>query len=523
MPVLTGIDVLGVQRYVFASSRLQDAVAASWLVHWATASDGALGGDAGGEVLLASGGNAILRFGDIEQARGSVARYTRRLHDEAPSLEVAVAHRSYGAGGLADAIEKLQVDLARAKLKRLPSVPQLGLSVTASCRITGLPAVGFDPQDRSIPLSRMVLRWRDEDVRSRAQDRWEAFLKGTDRFAFPAKIDNMGRTRGDTSLLGVVHIDGNGIGERIADWLCTCRERSRPDDDVRDQMREWSAALDQAGHDSLAAVGISVTRSVVTKRINDKDRPFLAGRVSDLDFELSPSGDGRTFLPLRPVLLGGDDLTFLCDGRIALDLAETALGAFAADIPHLGRGTACAGVALVPAHTPFERAYELAETLCSNAKRRRREKNDSESWIDWHIGAPRPGEGIGDLRRRAYTEAGGSTSIDLTCRPYRLGANAAEVETWRWLSQTVLGTGPDGFRGERWRQHRNKIKELASLVREGADGIERARGAWTAAGGLALPGSLGTTNGFLDGTRTPLLDAIELLDIHLPLAEGTSS
>src|SRR5262249_55209954 len=31
------------------------------------------------------------------------------------------------------------------------------------------------------------------------------------------------------------------------------------------------------------------------------------------------------YLPIRPILLGGDDLTFVCDGRVALDLAATAL------------------------------------------------------------------------------------------------------------------------------------------------------------------------------------------------------
>lgn len=54
-------------------------------------------------------------------------------------------------------------------------------------------------------------------------------------------------------------------------------------------------------------------------------------------------------------------------------------------------------------------------------------------------------------------------------------------------------------------------------MREGAEGVRRARQAWTVAAGLAWPGGLGETNGFLDGVRTPLLDAVELLDIHLLL------
>src|SRR5690606_9992625 len=115
--------------------------------------DGALQGS-GGDALLASGGNAILRFDDLERAHDFVARYTRRLYDEAPGLEVAAVHRVFDHGSLASVLGHLQVDLAKFKLERVPSAPQLGLSVTAACRITGLPAVGVDPQDARLPLSR---------------------------------------------------------------------------------------------------------------------------------------------------------------------------------------------------------------------------------------------------------------------------------------------------------------------------------------------------------------------------------
>jgi hypothetical protein len=262
-----------------------------------------------------------------------------------------------------------------------------------------------------------------------------------------------------------------------------------------------------------------IAARVATAMKEDEDgKPWLVGTVADLAFALRRSGT-NALLPIRPVLLGGDDLTFLCDGRIALDLAGTALDAFNDEVPHLGRVTACAGIAIVPAHTPFDRAYGLAESLCRNAKRRRREAGDSGSWIDWNIGALRPGEGVGDLRTRGYSHRLAGTTLELTCRPYRLGASADDPETWRWLSRSVLGTGAAGFRGEIWRQHRNKLKVLASVVREGQDGVRRAREAWTAAAGLAWPSGLDHANGFVDGVRTPLLDAVELLDVHLPLGE----
>jgi hypothetical protein len=47
--------------------------------------------------------------------------------------------------------------------------------------------------------------------------------------------------------------------------------------------------------------------------------------------------------------------------------------------------------------------------------------------------------------------------------------------------------------------------------------VRRAREAWTAAADIPWPGGLREVNGFFDGVRTPLLDALELLDIYLPL------
>ena len=527
MPVLTAIDLLGIQRYVFASNRLRDSVAASWLVHWATGRDGALAAAArfDGEVLLGSGGNALIRFERRGSALDFTAHYSRHLYDRAPGLEVVVEHLEYEPGELARALQRLQVLLARAKLERAPSTPLLGISVTAPCAVTGLPASGFDPQESDVPLSRMVLRWRDPQLRQEASQRWAAFLDGDDRFAFPDVIDEMGRTFGETSLIGVVHVDGNGIGDKVRTWLEECIENRLPDEKVLEQLREWSSAVDERGRRAFQSVVDRVRQAVRS----DANEARIEGSVPDLGFDLRRS-NGHTLLPLRPVLLGGDDLTFICDGRIALDLAETALEAFSANISHLGSVTACAGVAVVPAHAPFDRAYELAEALCGNAKRGRRVREDDGAWLDWHLGTPRPGESVPSLRDRAYRSGrredrsrGRALSWTLTCRPYRLGRDPRDSETWKWLVRTVLDGRSNGFRGERWREHRNKVKELQAVVREGPKGVQRAREAWTVARKLQLPGGLDATNGFLDGERTPLLDAIELLDLHLPLGASEQS
>jgi hypothetical protein len=497
MNVLTGIDLLGIQKYVFASNRLRDVISASWLVQWATSRDGALQ-NFQDQILHAGGGSAVLAFDSMEEAKRFAGVYTRKMLESAPALELVVAHHPT-QNRLAESLRDLQVALARKKLERKPNAGALGLAVTAACEVTGVAACAIDQLDRT-PVSKHVETWRRDDVRREAEARWAKDLDPTSGWQFPNEIDELGRTSGDTSLLAVVHVDADDVGERIRGWLSRCVDEKLDPTAVRAQYRGWSQWID--------AEFQRVWRCLVERVVAAIHDGSLQGSIPRLNFELRPDK-----LPLRAVLLGGDDLTFLCDGRIALDLAATALRQIAsADCPHLGKLSACAGVAIVRAHYPFARAYELAEKLCANAKSLRRAQKDEGCWLDWQIGAVRPTEPISELRNRSYRANG----FQLTCRPYRLGSSVDETETWRWLSDTVLGTTKSGLRSPRWGRRRNKVKNLAALARQGPDAVRAALHAWQAMDWqLTLPHGLGDS-GFA-GDRTPLLDAIELLDVHLPL------
>lgn len=541
MAVVTGIDILGIQRYVFASSRLRDVLAASWMVdhvvkreadsllQWGMTDD---------RILLAAGGNAIIEFESLDDARTWTGRYTRWLHDEAPGLEVVVAHRPFDGRSLVWGLKALAVDLARAKLDRRPGAPQLGLSVTATCSVTGLPATALDRHDR-VPIARHIQVLRQDEVRKRARTRWNGYLpERLDRAQgwraeFPLKLDYMGRTHGETSLIGVVHVDGNGVGKAINGWLDRCLEEERSDEEVRKQYREWSRAIDDLGEHVLRAVVARVASCI----FEDENRCVIRGTPYELGFPLHDWRDEKTgetakntaFLPIRPILLGGDDLTFVCDGRIALDLAVAALREFERHpIPYLGENggettlTACAGVALVKAHAPFHRSYALAESLCDSAKRARLDANqrlqtETGCWLDWHVGSARPADSVEDIRQREYGHG------NLTMRPYPLAPFNGREPSWDWLDRELLGPGKTpttaerGFRGAAcWAGSRSRVKRLGALVPAGRDAIRRQVDAWNAIeDGVQLPAGL-PDGGFIE-RQTPLLDAIELLDLHVRL------
>lgn len=73
-----------------------------------------------------------------------------------------------------------------------------------------------------------------------------------------------------------------------------------------------------------------------------------------------------------------------------------------------------------------------------------------------------------------------------------------------------------------WSGSRSRVKRLGSLVHDGSDSIRRQIEAWNAIEeGVALPAGL-SAGGFI-GQRTPLLDAIELLDLHVRLESDSSA
>jgi hypothetical protein len=551
MPVLTFIDAIGIQSFVFLSNKLRDAVAGSEMISEVLGNSsrnstlGVIANGLGGETIMAAGGNALVRFDDMASAREFAARCSRALLEKAPGLDVVISHCGYNSGDLAKAIRDVHRGIQKAKFERVPSACLPALSVIAECSKTRLPATAVirQPGDEPpVPLSdpiasrRLVLKQSSDTV---CPGFTEGGGPGVD-LCYPLDIDNMGRTRADTSLLGVVHVDGNKVGSRLADWLKEQSKNGAPDEQVEDGYKKVSQAIDEMAHGCLAHIRERIIGAVRWQSSSSSEdaptgnqgnnagdyvlysvplnRGFALKRVREKDRDI-------VYLPIRPIIVGGDDITFVCDGRIALDLAETALRYFMqAKICGLGQVTASTGVAIGKSHTPFARLYDTAAALCKSAKRYLHKENINDSCMDWHIGTA----GVTDVeaqRERSYTTP--DRKYHLTCRPYPLGSSPDEPETWTWLNETILGIKQaDNNRGhgllkDSWQRHRTKINSLRSALVYGPDSVERAIESWSILAEVPLlpGGDVLAKCGYL-GRRTPFLDAIELMDIHFPLGKG---
>ena len=177
----------------------------------------------------------------------------------------------------------------------------------------------------------------------------------------------------------------------------------------------------------------------------------------------------ETFLPIRPIVFGGDDATFVCEGRLGIALTVKFLQAFHenAKLPDDKPAFACAGVAIVPVNYPFARAYGLAEELAREAKRQARKYDDKKrvSLIHWHISASGLTLDWEDIQRREYQ----TTSGNLLLRPLVINkADDVQGDETGWRTWDVFIKQVEEFRtSDDWKGRRNKLKELREVLRQG--------------------------------------------------------
>jgi len=554
MPMhLVIVDTAKIQTYIFGSNRLRENVGASHLVAQATTTwakeavqqvaprnnikfDGTLDGtkriedpasNLDAEVIYAGGGNFLVLFRDESLAKAFTRCLSRRALTDAPGLQLVIAQSPFDWGeSLSDCVKAAFTKLAEAKRARVLSAPLLGLGVTAMCRSTGWPAVDVAPaigDDPARPASAEILAKlrvveKKGEEPSEADRRLRELLPPPDGYDYPSQLDHLGGTRGEHNFIAVVHADGNSLGQRIMGIGTTY---STPDQnrDYINALRKFSEQVDAAAQQALR----DVLSQLVTQIQKDGKNAF--GKIIT-EIALKSAGDRKWLLPFRPIVFGGDDVTFVCDGRLGLSLAIAYMKKLEEHTRNLpdgkGRLTACAGVAIVKAHYPFARAYQLADELCRYAKNYRREiRRLHPDWdgscLDWHFALSGLSGDIQQIRERDYRVSAGR----LTLRPVTIQDNPKESFK-RW---DVVQKGIDEFQGANWAGRRNKAKALRDALREGPDAVKHFLTKFNEGKPLpdVEPSLTDWKNTGWQGGYCGYFDALELADWFVPLEREVGS
>ena len=416
------------QPFIFSSPRLREQIGASFeitlLSRWVKEE---------AEKLLKqkplptsfwvsdSSGKVIVRFtetdGDPKDlSRRLIREVTLRALTDAPGLDVTgVFVKASSSTVDADDLQELDRVFLEYSLNRRPAAarfPQFpflergsesALPASASLRDLKFSQESLQPDnfDESSPLSlpsRVKRLFASTSRKRQVDDVQERLAKQGKELKQeppldPAKLaaafqdgEEFEDAKNMLSSVGVVHIDGNGVGAIMRDLGCAHRV-----------VRKVGVSTTSDEETTEESKGLQSFIMEVNRRLDDVVKDAIALSWYYVQ-ELTPD----TVVPIVPVLVGGDDVTVYTDGRYAIPFAEAYIrhyekltkdddllsvlaivaGGKKADAPERdhfeiddyiiqnpGPLTASAGVAIVGRNFPFHIAYDLAEELVSRGKK----------------------------------------------------------------------------------------------------------------------------------------------------------
>lgn len=376
---LYGAAVQGIQSFIFQTNTLSEIVGASELVEEICTkmfaeqlgvSISELNEDE--NAIINAAGNIKYIFDHEDKCKEVFREFPKQVLEAAPGITISQAVIELRDGlNLSDALHELEIRLR--KERNMPMQPiTLGLMGIQRSRETGLPERYHmsNPED-----------YCDEGTfrKRKAADTYSLLKKAIGvEMADMVKTTNRVDSFTDANdWIAVIHADGNGLGQIV-------KAISENDSSGRD-FHTFSSLLNQSTIDAAkSAAGIVFENAI----------------------------KNGTDLPFRPVVLGGDDLTVIIRGSLAMTFIQNYLEAFekftkenfmafAREYNNLENGlTACAGIAYVKSSFPYYYAYNLAEELCAAAKK---DSNREKSCIMFHKVQDSFVESYEDITKRELT------------------------------------------------------------------------------------------------------------------------
>lgn len=333
---LYGASVQGIQDFIFQTNELKDVVGASELVE-KICTDLFDEFVQNGINVVNAAGNVKCIYSEEQECRRAVRLFPKKVMEAAPGVKVseAVVSLSEDESDFEQQIEELE---RRLRIQRNKHIRPLTVGTIAMLRsrTTGLPAVSVNSKneflDKGTEAKRANAKIGSKDNSTQELAR-KAFGNDNLDFRFLAyDIDDL--TNGENDWIAVIHADGNGLGEIVA------RKNKSPK-----ELQAFSKNLDQA------------TKCAAQQTYADliKSETFNSQKSRKI--------------PIRPVVLGGDDMTVICRADVAMHYCEAYLRHFEENTYNMGDAlTACAGIAYMKSSYPFYYGYRLAEKLCEQAK-----------------------------------------------------------------------------------------------------------------------------------------------------------
>lgn len=333
---LYGASVQGIQQFIFQTNELKDIVGASELVEFICTR---LFKDVVGEKwteekqVISAAGNVKYIFDEKDECENVVRNFPRKVMTEAPGITISQAVVELKED-FTQSINELEKKLRSQRNKPCKSITTGRLGVQRSPQ-TGLPITEQNKEKR-YDASTYAKR-KHNNLRSLCKKSFGSQV-ALDKTSIPFDVEKI---TGKNDWIAIIHADGNGLGQVV-------QKIGHHIEDFKRFSKELNRATIAAANNAFQKV--------------------------------SPVDGWNGAIPIRPIVLGGDDMTVIIRGELAIDYVTEFMHKFEkySSEGELGlilekagmkRLTACAGVAFIKSSYPFYYGYALAEQLCKYAKK----------------------------------------------------------------------------------------------------------------------------------------------------------
>lgn len=442
MRYLMILEVSQKQAYIFASTKLKNNIENSEAICKVTdpryfrqlAQQGIVSFDEKMNLVYTGGGHTILEFEDREQARAFAYAVSMAVKQEFHEIELFIKIMEYDDQKKpGENLKLLSDELEKKKAIRQASFHQ--------------GTFGVEKMDSEL---RKPVGEVENAVKAEWKSNPEYIPEG---FRQVSQFDRIGNSRNDSSFIAIVHIDGNAMGKRVeklrevygnADWS-----------EYKVVLRKFSDSIDEDFKTAYQEMADEIAENI------------RAGKLDKLDLK-----DNN--FPVRRIILAGDDVCFVTEGRIGIEAARIFINKLSQKVNKQDKQgyTACAGVAIVHQKYPFYKAYEVAEMLCSNAKKylasfqdQVRDSSGRGCAIDWHIEYGEVVDSLIEVRKMYNTNDGKRLEL----RPYLILADKELMQCEKYRRYEDFKKRIVSLEGnvDKGIISRGKVKELRNALKEG--------------------------------------------------------